>query len=127
MRLVLDTNVFANKEFCDWLISKTEATKMLPAVAYTELLYHYLKRDKTKDFTDRFLEVRGIEIPHFDAEVASKAAQEATKEWNFREKFRDYAIGATALVHDARLVTRNMKDFGWMPEDKVVSPEDLMK
>jgi len=127
MKLVLDTNVFANKKFCDWLRQHGEIEKVIPCVAYMELMYHYLKRGKTEDFTNRFLDVRGVVIAPLDIKTANAAAQAATKRWDFREHARDYAIGATAVVHGAKLVTYNSKDFEWLPKGEVLSPDELMK
>lgn len=127
MKLVLDTNVFANKEFCDWLRQHDEVEKVLPCIAYMELMYHYFKRGKTKDFTNRFLDVRGVVVAPLDIKTAGVAAQAASKRWDFKEKVRDYTIGATAIVRGAKLVTYNLKDFRWLPENKVLAPEKLMK
>jgi hypothetical protein len=127
MKLVLDTNVFANKKFCNWLRQHDEVEKVLPCIAYMELMYHYLKRGKTENFTNKFLEVRGVIIAPLDIKTASVAAQTATKRWDFKEKARDYTIGATALVHRAKLITYNKKDFGWLPKNDVLSPDELLK
>jgi predicted nucleic acid-binding protein len=127
MKLVLDTNVFANKEFCNWLRQHDEVEKVLPCIAYMELMHHYLKRGKTGDFTNRFLDVRGVVVAPLDIKTAGTAAQAATKRWDFKEKARDYTIGATALAHGAKLVTYNKKDFGWLPSGDVISPEKLIK
>jgi len=127
MKLVLDTNVFANKKFCNWLRQHDEVEKVIPCIAYMELMYHYLKRGETEDFTNRFLDVRGVVVAPLDIKTASAAAQAATKRWDFKEKARDYTIGATALAHDAKLVTYNKKDFGWLPRDNVLLPDELLK
>ena len=127
MRLVLDTNVFANKKFCDWLRKHDEVEKILPCIGYLELIYHYLKRGKTEDFVDKFLEVHGVGVAPFNMEVARVAARAATKRWDFKEKAGDYIIGATVIVHDAKLVTYNLKDFGWLPRERVLSPDEFLK
>lgn len=125
--MVLDTNVFADEKFCNWLRRHEEIEKILPSVAYMELAYHYLKRGKTEDFTNKFLEVRGVVVAPLDIKTASAAARTAAKRLDFKEKAREYTIGATVIVHGAKLVTYNLKDFRWLPEDRVLSPKKLMK
>lgn len=127
MKLVLDANVFANKRFCNWLGKYGGGEKILPCAAYLELVYHHLRRGKSEDLVDRFLERQGIVIAPFDAEAARAAARAAAKRWDFKEKARDYTIGATALAHSAKLVTHNKKDFRWLPENSVLSPDELLK
>lgn len=127
MKLVLDTNVFADRRFCGWLRKHDEVEKILPCVAYLELVYHHLKRGKPEDLVDRFLEDREITVAPFDIGAAKTAARAAAKRWDFKEKARDYAVGATALARNAKLVTYNKKDFGWLPEGSVVSPGELLK
>lgn len=127
MKLVLDTNVFANKKFCDWLRQHDEVEKVIPCIAYMELMYHYLKRGKTEDFTNRFLDVRGVEVAPLDIKTAGVAARAATKRWDFKERARDYTIGATALTRGAKLVTYNKKDFKWLPRNNVLLPDELLK
>lgn len=127
MRLVLDANVFADKRFCNWLGKCGEVEKILPCTAYLELIYHHLKRGKSEDLVDRFLEKQGIVVAPFDVEAARVAARAAAKRWDFKEKARDYTIGATALASSAKLVTYNKKDFGWLPRNSVVSPDELLK
>jgi predicted DNA-binding antitoxin AbrB/MazE fold protein len=41
--VVLDTNVFSDKEFCNW-IKESDYAAFVSTITYTELLYHYLKR-----------------------------------------------------------------------------------
>jgi len=127
MSIVLDANVFSNLAFCNWLRGRVDIEKMIPCVAYMELVYHHLKRGRTADYTDAFLNLHGIGVFPLDAMVARISARSAVGRWDFKEKARDYTIGATALVCEAKLVTYNKKDFEWLPRDRVVSPEELME
>lgn len=127
MRIMLDANVFSNLAFCNWLRGRADVEKMIPCIAYMELVYHHLKRGQTEDYTDAFLNLHGIGIVAFDAEIAKASARSAMGKWNFKEKARDYTIGATAMACEAMLATYNKKDFEWLPQDRVVSPEELME
>jgi hypothetical protein len=55
------------------------------------------------------------------------SARSAVRRWDFKEKARDYTIGATAITCEAKLATCNKKDFEWLPKGRVVSPEELME
>jgi len=41
----------------------------------------------------------------FDAETAKTSARPAVGKWDFKEKARDYTIGATAIIREAKLAT----------------------
>jgi len=73
MKLALDTNVFNNRKFCDWLLSSSEV-KYLPAFAYMEYLYHNLKKGNTESMVNAFLEQMNITIVPFGKNEAAKAA-----------------------------------------------------
>lgn len=123
MKLVLDTNVFNNKKFCKWLLNTPEE-KYLPAVAYMEYTYHNLKKEITQSMVDAFLEQMNIFIVPFGRYEAIEAAQCAIGNWDFSENARDYAIGATALRLNSKLVTYNVKHFKWM--ENVITPDELL-
>lgn len=58
---------------------------------------------------------------HFDEEVANKAI-ELKRKANI--KLADAVIGATALVNDLKLATRNVDDFEMLEELDLVNPFD---
>lgn len=124
MKLVLDTNVFNNKKFCNWLLNNDEE-KYLPATAYMEYLYHNLKRGNTESMVNAFLKQMNLTVIPFGKDEASKAAKIAIGNWDFSENARDYEIGATAIKLNARLVTYNLKDFNWM--DNINTPDQIME
>jgi len=123
MKLVLDTNIFNSKNFCNWLLTSSEE-KYLPAVAYMEYLYHNLKKGNTESMVNTFLEEMNVIVVPFGIEEASKAAQGAIGNWDFSENARDYAIGSTAVAMDAILVTNNLKHFKWL--ENVVNPDEIL-
>lgn len=124
MKLALDTNVFNNRKFCDWLLSSSEV-KYLPAFAYMEYLYHNLKKGNTESMVNAFLEQMNITIVPFGKNEAAQAARGSLGNWDFSENARDYAIGATAIRLNAKLVTNNIKHFKWM--ENVITPEDILE
>lgn len=124
MKLVLDTNVFNSRDFCQLLLD-TEFEKYILAVAYMEFIYHHLKKGNTESMVDAFLEQMNVLIIPFGKLEALEAAKASIGNWDFKENAHDYTIGATALILDAKLVTNNVKHFQWM--DNVISPDDLMR
>lgn len=123
MKLVLDTNVFNSRDFCNWLF-EAEFEKYIPAIAYMEFLYHHLKKGNTESMVNAFLEQMNVSVVQFGKLEASKAANASIGNWDFKENAHDYAIAATAIILDAKLVTNNVKHFKWL--DNVVTPADLM-
>ena len=121
MKLMLDTNVFNSKKFCNWLLS-SQKEKYLPAVAYMEYLYHILKKGNTQSMLDAFLEQMHVIVIPFRREEAAEAACLSVDD--FSENARDYAIGATAIMLDATLVTNNMKHFKWLKN--VATPDEII-
>lgn len=124
MKLALDTNIFNSKKFCTWLLN-SDKEKYLPAIAYMEYLYHNLKKGNTESMVDAFLEQMDITIVPFGKEEAVEAARGSIGNWDFSENARDYAIGATAIQLDAKLVTNNIKHYNWMKN--VVTVEDVLR
>lgn len=124
MKIVLDTNIFNNKKFCEWLLESTEK-KYLPAFAYLEYLYHNLKKGNTESMVDTFLEQMNITIIPFSKEEALVAALKAIGRWDFKDNARDYSIGATAEKLNGLLITNNTKDFKWL--ENVITPDEMLK
>ncbi|MBI4814359.1 MAG: type II toxin-antitoxin system VapC family toxin [Methanobacterium sp.] len=123
MKLVLDANVFNSKNFCNWLLN-SEFEKYLPSIAYMEYLYHHLKKGNTESMVNAFLEQMNISVVPFGKQDAFEVANASIGRWDFSENAHDYAIGATAIILRAKLVTNNIKHFQWM--DDVLTPEEVM-
>lgn len=135
---LLDTNVVselrkvrsgkANAGVSQWASGVPSAQLFVSAISIHELehgvllmersdrdqgavLRAWLDRSVVPAFTDRVLAV--------DATVARRAAQLHVPD---PAPFRDALIGATALVHGMRLVTRNLKDFTRFPGLDALNP-----
>ena len=90
-----------------------------------EYLYHNLKKGNTESMVDTFLKQMNVTIVPFGKDEAVEAAQGSIGNWDFSENARDYAIGATAIKLNAKLVTNNIKYFKWMKN--VVTIEDMIQ
>lgn len=125
--IVLDTNVFSNKEFCDWLKDSDYAAH-ISVITYTELLYHYLKRkgESGEAFIDAFLEALNVQVISLDRECAKIASKSAIGRWDFRTNARDYMIGSLAVKLKCPIITSNINDFEWIGEDFLFTPEKFL-
>lgn len=124
--IVIDTNVFSNASFCKWL-AKNNINAIISSISYTELAYHYLKKGKDIEYLDAFLQSMGIKIVGYDHKQAKIAAKLATKKWDFRKNIRDYMIVSIAIKEDAIFITNNIKDFAFLPKEKIFTPDGFMK
>jgi predicted nucleic acid-binding protein len=99
------------------LIAKNRAT--VSAITCLEVLgYHRLTEDDRKDFEAFFASTTILPISDEVLQQAIKLRQ--TKKMSLG----DAIIAATALVFDETLVTRNAKDFAWVPGLKLLNPFD---
>ena len=79
--------------------------------AQGEILRQWLDRSVTDAFKNRILDI--------DRHVAQRAAALHVPD---PASFRDALIGATALVHDMTVVTRDVKDFQRFDDLNVLNP-----
>jgi predicted nucleic acid-binding protein len=86
-KVVLDTNVFSNKEFCNW-VKGSDYAAFVSAITYMELLYHYLKRkgETGEEFVDAFLETLNVLVISLDPECAKIASKSAIGEMGLQKK-----------------------------------------
>jgi predicted nucleic acid-binding protein len=89
---------------------------LLSTVVETEVLSFPKFTPEEIQFTLKFLEENFISIP-FSREVARIAAKLRR---DYRIKFPDAAIAATAIYTDTPLVTRNIRDFKKIPNLKIL-------
>jgi Predicted nucleic acid-binding protein, contains PIN domain len=116
-KIILDTNIFSNKEFCGRL-KDSNHTAYISAISYTELLYHYLKKEgrSGEGFIDAFFEALNIQVIPFDRECAKIASKSAIDRWDFKDNARDYMIGSLAVKLGYPIITFDTKDFEWIEE-----------
>lgn len=127
-KVVLDTNVFSNKEFCNW-VKESDYAAFVSAITYMELLYHYLKRkgETGEEFVDAFLETLNVLVISLDLECAKIASKSAIGRWDFKRNARDYMIGSLAVKLKCPLITSNINDFEWMEEAFLFTPEKFLE
>ncbi len=94
-----------------------EQVPFVSAVSYVEVLgYHKLTEIDRQDLEDFFalMPILQITSPILDEAVRLRQHQKMS--------LGDALIAATALVHQLTLVTRNTKDFAWIPELTLLDP-----
>ncbi|MGB9937864.1 MAG: type II toxin-antitoxin system VapC family toxin [Methanobacterium sp.] len=124
MKFVLDTSVFSDEKFCNWLLISNEQ-KFLPMIAYMEYLHHHLKKGNTESMVDAFLEQMNITVVPLDKTEAIKSAKNGFNDPHFIKNIRDYAIASTAINLKAMLVTNNIKAFKWL--ENSITPDEVIE
>lgn len=121
MKLVLDTNTLHNREFCNWLLNSNEE-KYLPAVAYMEYLYNQISRGNTTSMVDVLLKEMNVLVIPFGMEEAKMVIEKSSI--NSIKNARDYLVGSTAILMDAKLITTNLENFNWL--ENVSTPDEVL-
>jgi toxin FitB len=120
--MILDSNIIiyaaqSEHQFLrDFIVQHAPAVS---AVSYVEVLgYHKLGNEK--QLLEAFFKVATV-LP-----LSDDVLIEATKLRQLRKlTLGDALVAATALVYNRTLVTRNDKDFVWIPNLTVMNPFDL--
>lgn len=94
-----------------------EHEPLVSAVSYVEVLgYHRLTERERRGFEEFFAAAEMLDITQ---SVLSNAVR-------FRQARKmtlgDSLVAGTALAHDLTLVTRNDKDFEWIPDISLLNP-----
>ncbi|WP_394846540.1 PIN domain-containing protein [Pendulispora brunnea] len=106
---MLDTNILSAMRFDPSLVSAGEVATT--SFNLSEILYGALRRPDLADVQSfaRFV-IENIPILDFNGEAAAWYAKKRIQ-MNFVKPNIDAMIAAITFVHDATLVTRNVRDF----------------
>lgn len=118
--MLLDSNIIIYASLPDYpqlRLFVVENTPYVSAISYVEVLgYHKLSEAENKLFTT-FFDVTPV-LP-----ISAPILGQAVKLRQLKKmSLGDSLIGATALVHGLTLVTKNTKDFSWIPNLQVLNP-----
>lgn len=135
---LLDTNVVselrklptgrANAGLAQWAASVSSALMFLSAVTLHELELGVLLAERSDPAKGKVLRtwLDTTVLPAFENRILAVdeavALRSATLHIPNPAPFRDAFIGATALIHNMTVVTRNASDFDRFPEAKVLNP-----
>ena len=120
--MLLDSNIIiyaSQPEYNELREFIATQAPLVSAISYVEVLgYHRLTKSERTHF-DTFFQAATI-LPISDAVI-----EQATKLRQLRKiSLGDALIAATALIHDLKILTRNQKDFDWIPNLSVINPID---
>lgn len=128
-RVDLDSDVFRNHDFINWLsINKENLSVDLSVIVYLETLFWYLTKSLSIDDFELDLEEIQAGITPFDSSLAQDAAERAIKSiLPFKHHARDFIIGSSSIQREAILLTYNIVHFLWMPKGTVTTPEKFIE
>jgi predicted nucleic acid-binding protein len=128
--LAIDSNIFTNKNFLNFLLWKKDiiAVHILPIV-FLEVGYYFMGKDMGWDIFLKYLNRYNSVILGWDdldnATILRKALAQK-QELPFRYHFRDFLIGSQCISKNLDLVTNNIKHFQWVDNIRVFTPEELV-
>jgi len=94
-----------------------ENTPSVSAISYVEVLgFHKIAPDDKLHFEQFFATASMIPITQAILDHAVKLRQSK------KMSLGDSLVAGTALTYDLALVTRNTKDFNWIPNLKLINP-----
>ena len=118
--MLLDSNIiiYAAKPkysyLCDLIANNTPA---LSAVSYVEVLGYHRLTPIEKSYFEAFFKTATV-LPITDIILQTAIALKQQQKLNLG----DGLIAATAICHSLTLVTRNTKDFEWIPNLRLLNP-----
>jgi predicted nucleic acid-binding protein len=118
--MLIDSNIIiyaAKAEHTDLRIFIAEHTPAVSAISYVEVLgYHRLTEPERQHFEAFFAAALVLSL-------SKEILDQAVKLRQLRKiTLGDALVAATALVYNLTLVTRNTKDFDWIPNLSVLNP-----
>ncbi len=117
--MLIDSNIIIYAAKPEYDALREFIAKYAPAVSaisYVEVLgYHRLTKQEQQHF-EAFFAAATVLAP------SQAVLDQAVKLRQLKKTLGDAFIAATALVHNLTLVTRNTKDFEWIPNLSVLNP-----
>lgn len=128
--ITLDSNVFRNQRFFDWLMSSEarHIKHIFPLITFIEVLVWYEMRGLTREDLEDDLKAIRTDIVEFSLEYIDQLMINIRSNPNFlfRHHARDFLIGTIVQAKESLLITNNKPHFAWLPATTVVSPEEYL-
>ncbi len=130
-QIALDSNIFRNQKFIDYLIFKKDSLSIaLPIIVQLEVGYFYrLKGHSWKVFE--------TEMKKFDCKMLGwdcgsvssivSRSYDNRRKLPFRDHIRDYIIGVQVEKEERGLITYNTSHFKWLNHIEVKTPEEFIR
>ncbi len=120
--MLLDSNIIIYSHKQDYQMVRNfirNNKSFVSAISYLETLGYHNISAKEKDYLQQFFSTTNM-LP-ISNEIIQKAI---TLRQQQKISLGDSLIAATALVHNLVLVTRNIEDFKWIEQLKLINPID---
>ncbi|MBI2184577.1 MAG: hypothetical protein HYU39_06420 [Thaumarchaeota archaeon] len=131
-QISLDSTVFRNRQFIEWLSARQDVVVRLSVVVYLEALYWFLRNGlSVKDFEDEVKALRAT-IDRLGVEVSRRVAVVALRnkqKYDFKGHFRDYVVGISALRSHFTLISNDKGGFAFAVNGvspNVLTPHDFV-
>ena len=131
MKLALDSGVFRNRRFLEWLRHTNKYGLEISIISYVETLLWYKALGLKRADFDEELQNLAVSVQELSRNLADRATANASrygKGFPFKHHARDYLIGTSALESKATLITYDPDDFTWIKEEggTVHTPETFL-
>jgi predicted nucleic acid-binding protein len=131
VKLALDSGIFRNRRFLEWLRYTNKHDLEISIITYVETLLWYKALGLKREDLDQELQSLAISVLELSQDLADKTTANALrhrKSFPFKHHARDYVIGTSALESRATLITYNLDDFNWVKEEggTVHTPESFL-
>lgn len=131
MKIGLDSTVFKNRKFIDWVIyNRNFFETHISEVVYMETLLWYKRLGIGKEGFDSDLSELNAKIIFVDMDLSDLITENAMKfgkQFPFKHHARDYVIGSVAESEGRYLITDNVKHFRWVSDKiQVMKPEEFV-
>jgi len=118
--MLLDSNIIIYAAKPEYAALRSFIALHAPAVSaisYVEVLGYHRLTELERQYFEEFFAAASI------LELSDDVLEQAVKLRQIRKiSLGDALIAATALVYDLEVVTRNTKDFMWIPKLSVLNP-----
>jgi predicted nucleic acid-binding protein len=123
--MLLDSNIIiyaaqAENEFLREFIAIN--SPYVSALSYLEVLGYHQLTDTDKNYFEDFF--KASQILSISEAVISQAVQLKQRK---KMSLGDAIIAGTAKIYDLTIVTRNVDDFNWITELKLLNPFDSLR
>ncbi len=121
--MLLDSNIIiyaAQPEHSQLREFIAEYTPAVSALSYLEVLGYHLLSEQQRQYFEEFFQVAEVLPISQDVLVQAVALRQQK-----RMTLGDAIIAGTALNYELTIVTRNVKDFLWVAELKLLNPFDI--